>query len=102
MKDKEDRRQKGVQEDQEYAKQWEQQRLNTVAKEDTKANSRQKAILENRRDLKDQMDQQSLAQKVAAAKEQKEKEIFVTKHPRTYLSPFFVYIIFVISSCLPF
>lgn len=48
-----------------------------VAREDAKAAARAAAIIENRRDLKNQMDEQERAAHEAHIKQQKDKEDFV-------------------------
>lgn len=76
LDEKQLRKQQELQEKARFAAQWENDRLTKHAIEDAKQQRRQQAVLDNRRDLKQQMDEQATAAMESRQHEQREKEKF--------------------------
>lgn len=76
IEEKELRKEDARREKQRWDDLWELERQKKIASEDENARKRREALYQNRRDLKDQVDQQTLQQKIQKAQDQKEKEIF--------------------------
>jgi hypothetical protein len=74
--DKQVRRGNAQLDKQRWAAEWEAERLKKVQQEDTKQLHRHHALLENRRDLKNQMDEQEAKKQEDFTQLQKEKAIF--------------------------
>lgn len=74
--DKKLRKQDALTDKQRWAAEWESERLKKVAMEDTKQAKRHEALLDNRRDLKNQMDEQEAKKQADFQQLQREKAIF--------------------------
>lgn len=76
IEDKKLRKEYDLSDKQRWASEWESERLKNVSLEDGKSLKRHQALLENRRDLKNQMEEQEAKKNADHAQLQREKAIF--------------------------